>query len=512
MQVDWFPVVVMAAMAAMTVQYVRKHRRHPPQQFVPVAAWLRAGIYFCFCYLMAWYSGALPAALTQPWATPQQLGSPIWQAWVLGLFVLITVGYWIIWARFTTHFERQLELLPQLAFGLLWGLAAGFLFLSFWYWVQMALPGLPVWGTWLVSYVIISIWQWLWQDYGWDVYISPEHDCPWSIMVKVPATHIPNVTLCLIFFALYDNHWIFVGLQTWALLGASIAMRMPSPWCQKPTLAANQVPGLFGPNRPRASGYIAPDITNDPYRRSTGLPAGTAIWVLGAHVLATLIPVFTLALVQWHMSTLQEFLFAPRLLLLAALLLMTAGALELARNSFKHHSYLPADHKDNNRVLFETLGCLAMATIISACFGQHTWVVIGSYAIAAAYPLGYQLKRGSRVPRVVLVILMTVALYQRFANPIVLLPLLTLFLNVYFAAVLKRTQAQSVQGLTALSSGFGMVVIPLAIYYSAHRVAIDLSQVVMLGAVVVIAALLAWPLVSRLGPTPNAHRVFAAPH
>ena len=158
-------------------------------------------------------------------ATSEQLANPIWRTWVFGLVTLVTVGYGVIWARFTIRFERKLELLPQVFFGLAWGPAAGFLFLSFWHLVQSLFPALPTWGVFLVSYVLTSVWQWLWQDYGWDVYISPEHDCPWSIAVKVPATHIPNVTFCLIFFAIYENYWIFVGLQTWALRGQPGACR-----------------------------------------------------------------------------------------------------------------------------------------------------------------------------------------------------------------------------------------------------------------------------------------------
>ena len=48
---------------------------------------------------------------------------------------------------------------------------------------------------WLLAYTSIAIWQWLWQDYYWDVYVSPEHDSPLSIKVKVLATHIPNITV-----------------------------------------------------------------------------------------------------------------------------------------------------------------------------------------------------------------------------------------------------------------------------------------------------------------------------
>lgn len=148
----------------------------------------------------------------------------------------------------------------------------------------------------------------------------------------MPATHIPNVTCCLIFFALYGNYWIFVGLQTWALLGASIAMRMPSPWCADETPPARQVPGLFGSGLPRAAGYKAPDKRNDPYLRSTGLPAATAIWVLGSHLFAALIPLLMLALVQLHLDYLQTVMYAPQLLFVAALLMMVGGAVEIAQN------------------------------------------------------------------------------------------------------------------------------------------------------------------------------------
>ena len=63
------------------------------------------------------------------------------------------------------------------------------------------------------------------------------------------------------FFALYKNYAIFVALQTWALLGASLAMRMPSPWSSEITPNATRSVGLFG--LIRASGYEPDDPEND---------------------------------------------------------------------------------------------------------------------------------------------------------------------------------------------------------------------------------------------------------
>jgi hypothetical protein len=144
------------------------------------------------------------------------------------------------------------------------------LFLSFYHIAQAIGSTWAAWQVWLLAYLMIAIWQWLWQDYYWDVYISPEHDSPWSIQVKVFATHIPNITACLIFFALYENYAIFIALQTWALLGASLAMRMPAPWSREITPPATRSTGLFGFKR--ASGYVSADPENDPYMRAAHLP------------------------------------------------------------------------------------------------------------------------------------------------------------------------------------------------------------------------------------------------
>ena len=255
--------MIVVVMAFLTVLYLTRFRRQPPNVFVPKAAWLRAGIYFCACYLVAIGSGVFGALMSRPVATSEQMAERAWWLWVVGLIVLVTVAYWVIWARYTLRFERRLDVLPQAVFGLLWGLASGTLFLTFYHIAGTVGGTWAAWQVWLLAYGLIAIWQWIWQDYYWDVYISPEHDSPWSIKIKVIATHIPNITACLIFFALYESYAIFVASQMWALLGASLAMRMPSPWSREITPPATRSPGLFG--LMRASGYVSADPENDPY-------------------------------------------------------------------------------------------------------------------------------------------------------------------------------------------------------------------------------------------------------
>lgn len=247
--------VVLAVMAALLGLYLLRYRAHPPQLWSAPAAWLRAAIYFCFCLLVASASGALQATLNSPLVYPGQSADPLWWLATALVLVFIIAAYWGYWYRNTLRFGRPLAPLSQGLFGLCWGFTSGLLFLSFW---QLALAvgsGWPPWAVWLLAYVMISVWQALWMDMYWDVYVSPEHDTPESLRRKVPRTHIPNMTLCLAYFALYQNYWIFIGLQTLALLAASYGMRMPPPWSRLPTPPARRVPGLLG--LPRAGGYLA---------------------------------------------------------------------------------------------------------------------------------------------------------------------------------------------------------------------------------------------------------------
>jgi hypothetical protein len=213
----------------------------------------------------------MEAVATSPVATGEQLASSSWWAWVVGLTALVLVAYWGIWARYTIRFERRLDLFPQIVFGLLWGSAMGQMILSIWRISAMIGSAWATWQVFLLAYVLITIWQWLLMDMFWDIYISPEHDSPLSIKLKVPLSHIPNVTLCLIFFAIHQNYLIFIALQTVALLGASIHLRMPAPWSKEKTLSARRVPSPFW-GLPRGSGYISDDPANDPYLKAAHLP------------------------------------------------------------------------------------------------------------------------------------------------------------------------------------------------------------------------------------------------
>ena len=257
-------------MIALIGLYFTRYRHQSADVFVPRAAWLRACIYFCACYLIGIATGVFDDLFTAPIATTNQLENTVWWIWIGGLFLLVTAAYWGIWARYTLRFDRRRDVIPQTVFGLLWGVTSGLLFLSFYQIAQTVGSRWPAWLVWLLAYGMISVWQGLWHDYYWDLYVSPEHDTPFSIKLKVMATHIPNITACLIFFAIYENVFVFVALQTWALVGASLAMRMPAPWSQDIVRPATRTSGLFG--LPRASGYVSPNPKTDAYLEAAHLP------------------------------------------------------------------------------------------------------------------------------------------------------------------------------------------------------------------------------------------------
>jgi hypothetical protein len=247
--------LVALLMLGLLCLYIARYRKHAPDTWSAPAAWSRAGIYFCFCLLAAAASGALEATLNTPLVWPGQTADLLWWISTLVVLIFIIAAYWGYWYHSTLRFGRKLDILPQGLFGLCWGITTGLYFLSFWH-LALAIGGdWPLWGVWILAYMMISLWQALWMDMYWDVWVSPEHDSPESIRKKVPRTHIPNMTLCLTYFAIYQNYWIFIGLQTIALLAASYGMRMPAPWSREATPPARRVPGLLG--LPRAGGYVA---------------------------------------------------------------------------------------------------------------------------------------------------------------------------------------------------------------------------------------------------------------
>ena len=267
-----FNISVALLMVAFIGIYLSRYRNQDPGVFNPAAAWLRASIFFCACFQVCWWTGTQAMILESPIVTEAQLRDSTWIAWTLGLTLLIVAAYWGIWGRYTLRFDRKLHLATQIPFGLVWGASTGQLILVVWREIAMVGANWPAWQIVLVSWTILVIWQWLWQDMYWDLYVTPEHDTQWSLSAKTIGTHIPQITLCLIYLTLFNNYVILIGLQMLALVGASVCMRLAPWWSKEATPPARRQPFVFG--TARAGGYESKDPANDPYLKAAHLPTG----------------------------------------------------------------------------------------------------------------------------------------------------------------------------------------------------------------------------------------------
>jgi hypothetical protein len=220
--------VLLAALLALALVYRWRRRAVDDGVYHPALAWLRAGLYFCACWIVAALSGALDAVVAAPLASAAQRADPWW--WLLtGICTaVIAFGYGLIWPRGTFTDGRRRHSLLSLAFGSVWGISQGLLFVSFW--LLIAATGLePVWVA-VLSYLAIGGYNGFWHRFVWDIHVSPPHNYTEWNAHKVLFCHTPNLLVCLCYLALYGNFGVFVLLQGLALALSAYAMRFPAFW------------------------------------------------------------------------------------------------------------------------------------------------------------------------------------------------------------------------------------------------------------------------------------------
>ena len=231
--------------------YITKYRRLPIDVWKPGAAWTRALIYFSFCNIITAASGTLEQILIRPFFTFEQASDVSWILYTIFCFTFVFIAYVIIWPRNTLNFDRRYYLGYEIVFGIIWGYSTGGFLLSFFH--LWSLTGIPPWATYILSFLCIAAWQYFIQAYFWDIYVSPEHDTPKSILVKTFACHMPNVLISLGFLALWGNYAIFMIIFIIALISSTISQRFPAPWAKGDFQAPMVKTGIFG--LPYGSGY-----------------------------------------------------------------------------------------------------------------------------------------------------------------------------------------------------------------------------------------------------------------
>ena len=232
--------------------YNKKYKGLPIDVWKPNVAWIRALIYFSFCNIIIAVSGTLEQILFQPIFTIDQITNFYWIFYCFFCFFYAFFAYWILWSRMTLTFNRKYYLGSEILFGIMWGFSTGGILLSFyhlWSFIQ-----LPNWALYLLSYASMGIWQYFIQDYFWDIYVSPEHDTPRSIIIKTFICHIPNMAISLGFLIIWNNYVIFILLYIFALVASSIFQKFPAPWAKGEYHAPMKKPGIWG--LPHGSGYV----------------------------------------------------------------------------------------------------------------------------------------------------------------------------------------------------------------------------------------------------------------
>ncbi len=236
----------------MITVYIKKYRNLPVDVWKPGAAWTRALIYFSFCNIVIVTSGTMEQLINQPLFTTEQITNISWVVFCIFCFIYVFFAYWILWSRMTLTFDRKYYLGTEVLFGIIWGFCTGGLLLSFYH--LWRLTGVPSWARYLLSFVSMGLWQYFIQDYFWDVYISPEHDTPRSILIKTIGSHIPNMAISLGFLTIWGNYSIFISIFIIALVASTIFQRFPAPWAKEIFHVPMTKPGIGG--FLRGAGYL----------------------------------------------------------------------------------------------------------------------------------------------------------------------------------------------------------------------------------------------------------------
>ena len=231
--------------------YIIKYRKLSIDVWKPGAAWTRALIYFSFCNIFIAASGTLEQLFLRSLFSIEQISNLFWILYTIFCFIFVFIAYVIIWPRSTLKFDRKRYLGSEIIFGIIWGFSTGGLLISVYR--LWSLTSFPPWAVYILSYLCIGVWQFFIHAYFWDIYVSPEHDTPRSILIKTFACHLPNVTISLGFLAIWGNYTIFIFIFIIALVSSAIAQRFPAPWAKGNFHAPMVKPGIFG--LPYGSGY-----------------------------------------------------------------------------------------------------------------------------------------------------------------------------------------------------------------------------------------------------------------
>jgi hypothetical protein len=225
---DYVVLGVLLAASVLAQLFLAARNRHPDNIYSPPLAWMRALLYFSVILVISWATGVLQVLVHAPVVAPQDLASPLWQG-LSGIWLVALVwGYVYWWPRGTLTYERKLHLLPQVLFGLAWGVTSGQLTLVMWSVIEEF--GFARWGTALLVFFVLAGYGQIYQSGWWDIHVSPPHNIRATNAKKVLFGHMPFLCIALAHFTLFGNALLFVAFHAAALACSAVAMRFPPFW------------------------------------------------------------------------------------------------------------------------------------------------------------------------------------------------------------------------------------------------------------------------------------------
>jgi hypothetical protein len=240
------------------------------------------------------------------------------------------------------------------------------------------------------------------------------------------------------------------------------------------------------------------------------LPPVTAAWVLFAHFVTTITPLFMMWVVYTHWDYLLQHSFSPHMFYVATGLFLCSSSFEVAQNNFdkwylteKCGSALGVGFCDFLFWFFMILGMIALTV---AADGTNVWLVVIACSAVVVFPFVYLL-RGTPYPALALCgIPAAVAMYSIFRDPLIFFLIIgPSAVLMYFITALLRTSAQFLHGFTTLSAGAGFMVGSWGMLSGIKGEPHSWTTFLVVCMILLVAGVALRPAVLRLGPTP--HRI-----
>lgn len=232
-----------------------------------------------------------------------------------------------------------------------------------------------------------------------------------------------------------------------------------------------------------------------------------AVWVLGAHFYALLVPL-ALVWAAWQQADyLAEVCDFPGLFFFAAALYSAGGAFEVAQNTMDRW-YLTPDVASANGVgmcdfLSYWIISIGQALIAIAIAGDSVWIWPVALVLILAFPFTYFLQVAVHVPMGLIGIMVAVLVWLNFGDPVVFLMFALTGLTLFFFAALLNTGAQLLHGFTTIAASSGGLLVPWAIVNGATGQQLSwLTVALILVGTAAVAFLLRGPL-NRLPRSPR---------